>query len=340
MNFEPEKAGWQSSVFQFVLLAALLLVLICTSLLLGAVHIPLFELPRILFGQDRVNPDDAGLRIMLYEIRLPRTLMAVLVGAGLSCAGVVYQSLLKNVLADPFILGISGGAAMGAVIVFTTGLEVVSNLFLPVGSFIGALSVAALVFALSFSGRSGGGNPLLLYGVMAGSLLSSLIIIVLSLQGKSVRNILYWLVGYLGNSNGIEVAIVSGIAIPVIFWFVYRSSRLNIITMGDDTAAFLGLSVRGFSLNCHISAAILTSVMVCFTGPIAFVGLVIPQMGRILFGADHRRLLPAATLLGASFLLGSDIISRTAFYPVEIPVGAVTSALGAPIFILLLRKAR
>ncbi|MBR9975697.1 MAG: iron ABC transporter permease [Bacteroidetes bacterium] len=286
------------------------------------------------------NPDDfssATMRAVLLDIRIPRILTALFVGGGLAVAGVVFQVLLRNVLADPYILGVSSGAAVGALTAIATGLSALFYLSQPLLAFATALLVVAAVYRIGLRG-SGEGNSLLLTGVMIGAFLSAIILGMVSTMDRPVRSALFWLVGYLGNAGlGEMTVLIPGVLTLSILLFLF-SPRMNILGLGTEAAAHLGLSVRRLQATLYIAASLLTALVVSVAGAIGFIGLLVPHVVRTMFGPDHRLLVPVSFFLGASFLIISDLIARTLLAPNELPVGAVTAALGAPLFIYLLRR--
>jgi iron complex transport system permease protein len=274
---------------------------------------------------------------VLHDVRLPRMLLALLVGGGLSLAGAIFQVLLRNVLADPYILGVSGGASVGALIAIATGISGLALLAQPLAAFVGAALVVTVVYGLGARGRVQD-NTLLLSGVMIGAFLSAIILALVSTLDRPVRSALYWLIGYLGNATMSEVLILLPIVLPLGVLALLLAGRMNVLALGSAAAEHLGVPTRGATLQLYATASMITAAVVSFSGAIGFVGLIIPHICRRLFGPDHRLLLPASFLTGASFLIISDIVARSLLAPAELPVGAVTAALGAPVFIYILRR--
>jgi len=275
---------------------------------------------------------------MVWELRLPRVLTAAAVGAGLAICGVVMQSLTRNPLADPYLLGLSSGASLGAVLVLVAGLTVL----LPVAAFAGA--VAALVAALALAGAIGTITPT--RTVLAGLAVSQLaaaatsFVIFWSATGDSYREILSWLMGSVAGATWTSVAI-TGIAVLVLGTVLASTgSILDAFTFGDTAAATLGVPVARVRWLLLVGVALLTGALVSQSGSIGFVGLILPHAVRMLTGARHRLLLPLSALCGASFLVWADTLARTVFAPREVPVGIITAAIGAPVFALLLWKGR
>ncbi|MFZ1729644.1 MAG: iron ABC transporter permease [Bacteroidota bacterium] len=314
-----------------------LLTLACAilSLRFGAFAISFDDMFRIFAGMEVQSME--SLRTALLDIRLPRVLDALLIGGGLAVSGVVFQVLLRNVLADPYILGVSSGASVGALVAIATGL---SSMFIgaqPLLAFVMALLVVGTVYRLGLRGMIED-NTLLLSGVMIGAFLSAIILGLVSTMDRPVRSALFWLVGYLGNATMSEVMILlPGVSILLVVLFFF-SGRMNVMALGTEAANHLGLSVRKQQVWLYVLASLMTALVVSFAGAIGFIGLLVPHAVRRLYGPDHRIVIPVSFFLGASFLIISDLIARTIISPAELPVGAVTAALGAPLFIYLLRR--
>jgi len=322
-----------------ILLGLVLILVILGSVTMGSVRVPPLRSIRILF-QAILGLRGAGNdteRTIILSLRLPRAILAGLVGAGLSVSGATFQALLRNPLADPYLLGVSSGGAVGAIIAILLGLGTFS-LGLPLASFLGALLTILAVF---YFGRQAGKihpHTLLLAGVITGSFLSALIMFFISVsQREELHTIIFWLMGDFSLSSPRVILII----FPYIFLgalFLYlRSRQLNLILSGEENAIQLGVDVEKLKLISYLSASLITAASVSACGLIGFVGLIIPHSVRLIFGPDHRLLLPSAALLGASFLVASDTLARTLLAPVELPVGVITAAFGGPFFIYLLR---
>ncbi|MBC7308350.1 MAG: iron chelate uptake ABC transporter family permease subunit [Dietzia sp.] len=273
---------------------------------------------------------------IVWDLRLPRVLTAAAVGAGLALCGAVMQSLTRNPLADPYLLGLSSGASTGAVVVVVLGAAVA----LPLAAFAGAL--AALVLTLTLARSTGAVTPT--RTVLAGIAVSQLgaaatsFVVFWSADGDSYREILSWLMGSLGAATWQSV----GIAVPTVLVvgavLVLAAPTLDAFAFGDTTAASLGVDVRRTRWFLLTAVALLTGALVAVAGAIGFVGLVLPHATRLLVGARHRLLLPLTALVGASFLVWADTVARTAFAPRELPVGILTALVGAPVFAWILRR--
>ena len=273
---------------------------------------------------------------IVWELRLPRVLTAAAVGAGLALAGAVMQSLTRNPLADPYLLGLSSGASLGAVLVVGGGV------LLPVAAFAGAL--LALVATLTLARTGGQLTP----GrtVLAGLAISQMcaagasLVIFWSAKGDSYREILTWLMGSLAGTTWSSVAIAGSALVVVGAVLLASSLRLDAFAFGDTAAAALGVDVDRLRWTLMTLIALLTGAMVAVSGAIGFVGLVLPHAVSVVTGPAHRRLLPVVALVGASFLVWADTAARTLFDPRELPVGIVTALVGVPVFALLLRRGR
>jgi len=320
--------------------AVLALAASAASMLIGPVEIGIGDVARALLSWTGMTGEaEVEIRNIVLNIRLPRAALAALVGGGLSAAGVIFQVMLRNVLAEPYILGVSGGAAVGALTAMVTGLGALFAGAIPLSAFAGASATVALVYALGRQKKADGGDTLLLIGVMAGAFCSAVILVMVSIMGDPVRNALFWLLGYLGNSTAADAAIAAPITLAAAAYLAAKGRTYNILALGGEQAEHLGVNVRGMVFSSYMIASLLTAVLVSFSGSIGFVGLIVPHTVRLIGGPDHRILLPVSFFSGAVFLEVCDILARTLLSPAELPVGAVTAAIGAPLFIgLLLRK--
>jgi iron complex transport system permease protein len=322
-----------------ILLGLLLILVILVSITMGSVKVPPFRSIRILF-QSILGLKGAGSdteRTIILSLRLPRAILAGFVGAGLSVAGATFQALLRNPLADPYILGVSSGAAVGAIIAILLGLST-SSLGLPLASFLGALLTILVVF---YFGRQDGKihpNTLLLAGVIIGSFLSALIMFFISVsQKEELHTIIFWLMGDFSFSSARAILVILPYILLGIFLLYHRSRHLNLILSGEENAIQLGVAVESLKLISYLCASLITAASVSVCGLIGFVGLIIPHSMRLIFGPDHRLLIPSSALVGASFLIASDTFARTILAPTELPVGVITAVFGGPFFIYLLR---
>ena len=286
-----------------------------------------------------LDPIDEGI---VWNYRLTRALVAAACGAGLATCGVILQALLRNPLADPYLLGISAGASTGAVLVALLGLGA-GTVSLSVGAFAGAIAAFTLVLLLArVSGPASGTGQIILAGIAGSQLFNAItaFLITKSASSEQARGIMFWL---LGNLSGVRWPSV-GLAIPVtlagLAVCLWHRRALDAFTFGADSAASLGISVRRVQFLLISCAALVTAVMVSIVGSIGFVGLVIPHAVRLLLGTGHARLLPVSALGGALFLIIADILSRTLIKGQVIPVGVVTALVGAPVFALILISRR
>lgn len=280
---------------------------------------------------------DATNQIILFNLRFPRICIAAVVGAGLSASGVIFQAILRNPLADPYILGISGGAAVGAILGIILGAAAI-----PMGvsafAFLGAILTVILLFGASGPRRTQSSHSLLLTGVIINAFFSAIIMFLLAVsKSDRLQSILYWLMGDLSSAEGHDI-VMTGIILFVGFLIMAAYARtLNLLITGDETAAQLGVNVTKSRKVLLMTASTVTAAAVSVSGTIGFVGLIIPHILRLWVGADHRLLLPVSILFGATFLVAADTIARTIIAPVELPVGVVTALCGAPYFFYLLR---
>jgi iron complex transport system permease protein len=279
-------------------------------------------------------------RRILLEVRLPRAILGVLVGGGLALAGAVFQALLRNPLAEPYILGISGGSAAGAVLALSLGLLTLSSAFLPGAAFGGALLAVALVFRVAVSADRGlDVRVLLLAGVVVGSFFTAIIALVLALsEAHAVRSAILWMMGSLAGATWRQVGVVAAYTLPSALVLATLARPLNLMSIGEETASYLGTEVEVVKRVAYGVASLITAAGVAVSGIIGFVGLIVPHALRLTVGSDHRILLPLSFLGGAAFLTLADLGARMILDPTEIPIGVLTAFLGVPLFLLLLRR--
>lgn len=318
-------------VFKIIVLFIILLITITISLVSGSTDIGLSEIISSI-----MNPqENQTYAQIILDIRLPRILLAIGVGGGLSVAGAVFQSLLMNPLADPYILGVSSGGSFGAVLALFLGLSFVGvQLF----SFIGAAVVIILVLIMGHKYGRLQQSILLLSGVMIGAFFGASILLVITLMNDTLRTAIYWLVGNLSMADAFGAYYVLIVSLVISFGLILNSHKLNLLAMGDEDASNLGLNVKYVKNIIYLFSSLLVGVIVSVSGVIGFVGLLIPHVTRLLYGADNRIVVPASFLVGASFLILADTVARTIISPAELPVGALTAIIGAPIFIYLLKR--
>jgi iron complex transport system permease protein len=287
------------------------------------------------------RPEDipASTAVILFELRLPRVVLAMLVGSALAVSGAVFQVLFRNPMADPAIVGVSSGAALGAIaVIILGGGAALGGLGVSAAAFLGALIVALLVYRLARIGPTVQVATLLLAGIAVAAVISAVISLIMAFSGEEIRSIYFWLLGGLG-ARGWKAVAVAGplVAVGIGMAAVFRHD-LNLLALGEERASQLGLDVERFKRTAVAAGALLAAAAVAAAGVIGFVGLMTPHLLRLVLGADHQRLIPAVILGGAVFLVLADLSARTVLSPQEIPVGAVTALLGGPFFLYLLRR--
>ncbi len=275
---------------------------------------------------------------IVWSLRLPRVALGFVVGGVLAVAGAALQALVRNPLADPYLLGLSGGAGLGAVLALAAG--VVSAWVLPAAAFAGALAATLLVYRLALvAGGAIDSRMLLLAGVVVGAFAGAIVAGILSVSDAAqLRTATLWLMGGLGGVGWSGVLVLAAYAAPALAVLVAEARALNLLALGEEPALHLGADVARTKRRVYVAASLLAAASVAAAGIIGFVGLVIPHAIRMLKGQDHRTLLPAAFLLGGAFLVLADALARTAFAPLELPVGVVTAIVGVPLFTVLLRR--
>jgi iron complex transport system permease protein len=283
-----------------------------------------------------IQDPGSALGEVVWRLRLPRAGAAWLVGALLALSGCLMQVLLRNPLADPYILGVSGGAAFATLLGMTIGITAA---FLPVMTVGGALLSIVLVFSLARGEGPWSGTRLLLTGVVTASGWAALISLILALgPDNSLRGMLFWLLGDLAHSNpGLAPLLILVIVLAIV---MLMARSLNVLAMGETTARLLGENSERLLWLVYLLASLLTATAVSLAGSVGFVGLIVPHLIRMIVGSDHRVLVPAAVLFGGFFLVVSDTLARTVLAPRQLPVGVVTAILGVPLFLLLLNRAR
>lgn len=279
-------------------------------------------------------------RQIVVELRLPRMLLAALVGGGLGLAGATFQALLRNPLAEPYILGISGGASVGAVLVLSLGLAGAASWTLPLAALAGALLAIVLVFGVATaSGRTLDVRVLLLAGVVVAAFFSACVAFILSIsEARTIQGAVLWIMGSLAGATWRSVALAAAYTLPAAVVLVSMARPLNLMAIGEETAMYLGADVEKVKRMALGLAALITAAGVAVAGVIGFVGLVVPHAIRLLVGSDHRALLPLSFLGGATFLVLSDIVAQVVLAPTQLPVGVITAFVGVPLFLVLLRR--
>jgi iron complex transport system permease protein len=321
----------------FILLALVLML----GLTCGSIRISLgqlFHMAGTVLRHDG-RPFDSPM-IIAFQIRLPRLLLAACVGAALAMAGVAFQGLLRNPLADPYIIGTSSGASLGAVLSIVLGLH---ESFLgispiPFMAFIGAIASMIAVYLMAQKNGKLPMDTFLLAGVIVGSFMGALVSFLMTIAQEDLPKIIFWLMGsFSGREDWKYILILLPYLIPGSIILYLYSHHLNLLTMGEESALHKGIDVERTKIIIVLAASLVTAAAVSVSGLIGFVGLMIPHVMRMILGPDHRILLPASALAGAIFLALTDTMARTLFLPEELPVGVITALLGAPFFFILLR---
>jgi len=333
-------------LLQCLILAVILFCVMVLALKFGAIHVSLYGLGRDLLLVFLGKSSDISTEYnLILNLRLPRILLGAFVGAALAIAGTSFQALLRNPLADPYVLGVSSGAAVGAILALLVEPHLaltaeIAAVFTPLGAFLGATVAIAAVYFLGYRNGQLDSSTLLLGGVIIASLLSALIVLLLTtLPSSNFRGMAYWLMGELSSvpSQPLAWVLRAGFAIAAIVIYT-TASDLNLLLSGEKEAMHLGVDVRRVRLVVYIAASALTGLAVSVSGAIGYVGLLIPHVMRMIYGADHRILIPASAFGGAIAVVIADILARTIAAPGELPVGAITAIAGAPLFIYLLRR--
>ena len=325
--------GWPLAA-RLLVLAALLLLAGLVAVGVGAVPVPPRQVVAALFGHG-----DPTLHAIIVDLRLPRAILATLIGAALAVAGSVFQALLRNPLAEPYILGVSGGAAVAAVAVIGFA-GAVSSWAVPLAAFAGGIAAILLVFRIAASvGSTLDTRVLLLAGVVVGAFFNAVILLLLTLADvETFRSAVFWMMGSLATATWGSVGILAVYTVPALVLLLALARPLNLMAVGEETALYLGTPVERVKRSAYVIASLLVAGGVAVAGVIGFVGLIVPHALRLVWGGDHRFLLPGSALAGAAFLLLADTAARTVAAPVELPVGVVTALVGVPVFVLLLTR--
>jgi iron complex transport system permease protein len=331
--------GW------FAGLAGLLVASMLLAVAVGAVWISPWTTIRLIgWKLGLAGPPEgvpAAANVILFQLRLPRVLLAGVVGAALAAAGAVFQALFRNPMADPAIIGVSSGAALGAIAAILLGAgSLLGGAGVPAAAFVGALGTALLVYRLARIGPAIQMTTLLLSGIAVAAIVSAIVSLVMTFSGEQIRSIYFWLLGGLSARGWEPLAAATPLVLLGLIAAAGNAGRLNLSTLGDERASQLGLDVEMFKRWMLATGSLLAAAAVSVAGLIGFVGLMTPHILRLVVGADHRRLIPASILGGGAFMVLADLAARTAVSPQEVPVGAVTAVLGGPFFLYLLRKER
>ncbi|MBQ2259850.1 MAG: iron ABC transporter permease [Loktanella sp.] len=326
-----------------ILSALVLLVSVSAAISVGAVTVP----TRVVWGvitdnllPGVITPDwSPGRNAIVWELRLPRALLAAMVGAGLAMVGATLQAVTRNPLADPHLLGISSGGAFGAIVALLhTGL-MLGALTVPLFAFLGALVATALVLGVARVARASSADRLVLAGVAVSFIVMAAANVMIFLgDPRATHTVVFWMLGGLGLAQWPHLIYPLGVLLVCGAWFRWRAHDLDAMTVGDETAATLGIAVARFRLEVFVAGALVTGVMVAFSGVIGFVGLMIPHIVRMVVGGSYARVLPVSALFGAVFLVWCDILARTIRAPEELPIGIVTGLIGGVFFVWLLGR--
>ncbi len=313
-----------------LVLGILIVVLMVLGICLGSVRITISDIIQAIFKPSSIKANTA---YIIRNLRIPRVLSAVVAGAGLALCGLIFQSVFRNPMADSYVLGVSSGASFFVGLGFVVGISY-ADVSLPVVAFIGSMLTTALLFGIPRKNTS----SLLLSGIALNFLLSAATTLTIYMSNRQADNILFWTLGSLGNSSWSRLAIMAAITIIAAIIVARSCNAMDLLLMDDSTAISSGLNIKLTRIILLAVASIVTATIVCFCGIIGFVGLMSPHFIRILVGPKHKRLLPLSMMMGAVILLFSDIVCRYIVAPSQLPIGIVTSILGAPVFLMLLRK--
>ena len=340
-------AAWDSRTKSRFLLAGLLIVLVLSvtfAVTVGPIYISAATVWKIIGSHVLgIAQGDwsAGQDNIVWLIRLPRVLLAGIVGAGLAVVGVTMQATVRNPLADPYILGTSSGASLGAVAVIVLGYNFIAPYSLSVTAFIGALASFVIVFLMAQTGGRVSATRLILAGVATAYILTAVTSFILFIgEDRAIRVVLFWMLGTLAGAKWEFLTLPAGALAAGIIVLIFQSRSMNAMLAGEETATALGVDTQAFRRQLLVITALLTGVMVAVSGAVGFVGLMMPHITRLIVGSDHRKVLPAAALFGAIFLIWVDVAARMIVRPQELPLSVVTALLGAPFFLWLLRWRR
>lgn len=299
----------------------------------GAVKIPLSEIIGIIFMGHRTDN-----RVILMDIRMPRVIISAVLGAGLSAVGGVMQGVFKNPLVDSYTLGMSSGAALGAVLSIVTGISIFGYATTGVFAFLGAVSTLFFVYYLSKTKNRVSINSLLLSGVAVSYFLSSIISFLMMLNRNKIDQIVFWTMGSLSSATWQKLIFSSSFILPGILVLCFFSRELNIMSLGEESAHYMGVDVEKLKYILLVICSLIVGAVVSTGGTIGFLGLVAPHIVRLIWGSDNRKLIPYSAIMGGAILMLSDALGRILIQPSEIPVGVMTSIMGGPFFVFLLRR--
>ena len=320
---------------------ALLLLSLSAAISFGAVPVPLSTVWGVLLNELSPGLIDRtwskGHAAIVWEIRFPRVLLATMVGAGLAMVGATLQAVTRNPLADPHLLGISSGGAFGAILALLHSGLFIGLLTVPLLAFLGALGATTLVLGVSrFAGAASAGRLVLAGVAVSFIVMAGANLLIFLGDPRATHTVVFWMLGGLGLAQWDQLIYPLTILLCCGAWLILRARELNAMTLGDETASTLGIPVTRFRLAVFAVGALITGVMVAFSGIIGFVGLMVPHVVRMLIGGDYLRVLPGSALAGAAFLLWADIAARTVMAPEDMPIGIVTGLVGGVFFVWLL----
>ncbi|ADI05623.1 ABC transporter iron(III)/siderophore permease protein [Streptomyces bingchenggensis BCW-1] len=335
----PRKAATAAVLLAMTALLALAMMV---AISIGAVNVPLGDVWRIVLGRllgGQAAAGDLALDQIVWNFRTPRVVLAALVGTGLAVSGVVLQAVVANPLADPYVLGVSSGASLGAVLAFTLAGGALGGLGVSSAAFLGAVAAMALVFVLGRRAGRLAPTRLVLAGVAVGYvLLAATSYLQLRATPAELRAVMFWTLGSVAGARWDQLPVVATVVLTTTAALALLAGRLNALLAGDESATALGVDVHRLRAVLLVLASLLTGTVIAVAGGIGFVGLMIPHLVRLAFGADHRRLLPLAAVTGALYMVLVDLLSRTLTRPNELPLGILTALFGAPFFLWLLRR--
>ncbi|MEB1808698.1 MAG: iron ABC transporter permease [Bacillaceae bacterium] len=334
-------------IIAYIICSTFLLASVVLGIALGSVPISFFEVITIIAkewgGLPIAAEVDPMLANIVMEIRFPRVLLAMFVGGALALAGAAFQGFLKNPLADPYTLGVSSGSAVGAVAVLFFGISIpiLGAFTLPVISILfGFITLFLVIFFARALNRSMAAHTVILVGIILSSFLGSLISLMIALTGEELRQIIGWLMGSVSMRGWSYVYLIAPFFFAGFLILLFNAKELNALAFGEETAKHLGVNIQARKLMILFGAALLTGSAVAVSGAIGFVGLVIPHLTRLIWGPDHRHLLPLSVLIGGGFLVLTDLVARTLIAPTELPIGVITALIGGPVFAIILIRQR
>lgn len=340
---EKRQKSFHCSFIDFTFIASIIL-----GISFGAVDIPPYDVYRVflykVFGIKIGNLDEilnSTVFDIIWGVRMPRVLLGAFAGMALAVVGVIMQATIQNPLGDPYILGLSSGASLGATFSILIGFSgVLSSFGAPLGAFLGALMASILVYFLAKIGGCITPFKMILAGMVISSICSSLtsLIIFLSKDNEGIRTVNFWMMGSLAGAEWSNIVLPIAISVIPLIYFFTQYRNLNLMVLGDETSITLGLNIERYRKIYMILSSLITGVIVSVCGTIGFVGIMIPHIVRLIFGTDHKTLLPFSALVGAIFLIWADVVARCAITNMELPIGIITSVIGAPFLLWLMVK--